>query len=549
MLVFLATAWQLLTGTQIVKHVGALAQFSISAFQVLALLQGAVLLFLGMSAAVIAVGQEKERRTIDLLLLTELTSAELVWGKLLASLWSVLMMLLAGAPVFMLLVVLGGVSLDQLLRMWSVTLVAIFACGSLGSTLAFWREKSFQSLSLAAVAIIALTLFAEAVLRYDLTDSLTRSEVDRWITALSPWHALLEAIRPRESDVEQLSAAWLFVWLAALATVLLNTLSVYRLRRWVLAQEPARTVSKPNDGASVHRDSVRRHTRTMWANPILWREIRTWAYGSRTLLVRVAYGALVACIAVAIYHLAQRGAPVGSFDLVLPLAPLLVVSLLLINAQAVTSLTSERDSKTLDLLLVTDLSPAEFVFGKLGGILYNTREMVLAPLILGGYLGYEQLIRGENLAYMLIGWLVLVAFTAMLGVHAGIHYVHSPSAIAVSLGTLFFLVIGIAVAMRMMIAFSGSFRFQLQPFLAAMVGGGIALHVALGGRNPSAAIRLAALSCPFATFYALTSFMLNYPLAAALSLGVAYSFTTAAMLVPALYEFDVATGRSGDYDG
>lgn len=549
MLVFLATAWQLLTGTQLVKHVGALAQFSISAFQVLALVQGVVLVFLGMSAAVIAVGQEKERRTIDLLLLTELTSAELVWGKLLASVWSALMMLLAGAPVFMLLVVLGGVSLDQLVRMGCVTLAAVVACGSLGSTLALWREKTFQSLSLTAVAILGVTLLAEGALRYDGTGSLAQAVPARWIIASSPWHALLEAIRPPESNAGQLSAAWLFVLHALLATGLLNTLSVYRLRRWVLAQEPARAVSTTNNGESVHRDSVRRHTRAMWANPVLWREVRTWAYGSRTLLVRVAYGALAASIAVAVHDLAQRGGPIGAFELARPIVPLLVISLLLINAQAVTSLTSERDARALDLLLVTDLSPREFVFGKLGGILYNTREMVLAPLILGGYLGYEQLISGENLVYVLLGWLVLVAFTAMLGVHAGINYVHSPAAIAVSLGTLFFLVVGIAVAMRMMVAFSGSFRFQLQPFLAAMVGGGIALHVALGGRNPSAAIRLAALSCPFATFYALTSFLLNYPLAAALSLGLTYSFTTAAMLVPALFEFDVATGRSGDYDG
>ena len=46
--------------------------------------------------------------------------------------------------------------------------------------------------------------------------------------------------------------------------------------------------------------------------------------------------------------------------------PLFVLSLMLINAQGVTSLTNERDAKALDLLLVTDVSAKEFVFGKLG---------------------------------------------------------------------------------------------------------------------------------------------------------------------------------------
>ena len=60
----------------------------------------------------------------------------------------------------------------------------------------------------------------------------------------------------------------------------------------------------------------------------------------------------------------------------------MLLSLVLVNAQAVTSLTSERDAQALDLLLVTDLTPKEIVFGKLGGVFYNTKEMVLLPMAL-----------------------------------------------------------------------------------------------------------------------------------------------------------------------
>ena len=37
--------------------------------------------------------------------------------------------------------------------------------------------------------------------------------------------------------------------------------------------------------------------------------------------------------------------------------PLFLLSLVLVNAQAVTSLTSERDTRAIDLLLVSDLTP------------------------------------------------------------------------------------------------------------------------------------------------------------------------------------------------
>ncbi len=150
----------------------------------------------------------------------------------------------------------------------------------------------------------------------------------------------------------------------------------------------------------------------------------------------------------------------------------------------------------------------------------------------------------ENLVFLLGGLAVLFAFAAMLGVHAGMNYVNSRSAIGISLGTVFFLFLGVATCMWMLVVFSGSFQAQLQPFLAFMLGGGIGLYVALGAKNPSAAIGVAAFVCPFATFYAITSFLLGHTLGVFLVTTAAYGFTTAAMLVPAIYEFDVAAGRT-----
>jgi len=95
-----------------------------------------------------------------------------------------------------------------------------------------------------------------------------------------------------------------------------------------------------------------------------------------------------------------------------------------------------------------------------------------------------------------------------------------------------------------MAAFSGSFQAQLQPFLAVMVGGGLGLYAVMGFRTPSAAKALAAFGCPLAAFYAITSFLLGYTLGVFLVVVGAYGFAAAALLVPALAEFDVATGRT-----
>jgi hypothetical protein len=262
------------------------------------------------------------------------------------------------------------------------------------------------------------------------------------------------------------------------------------------------------------------------------------------LFVRLAYLVLFALAAGSLHWMIRAGQlPVYAQGTVV-LVPLFLLSLILVNAQAVTSLTSERDAKALDLLLVTDLSPREIVFGKLGGVFFNTKEMVALPMALCVYLGASGAMSIENLVFLLGGLAVMYVFVAVLGIHAGISYGNSASAIGTSLGTLFFLTVGVAACMRIMIAFSGSFQAQFVPFFAFMVLGGAGLYVVLGARNPSAAIGVASFLCPFATFYAITSYLLESTLAMFLSMVAAYGFTTAAMLVPAIFEFDIATGKA-----
>jgi ABC-type transport system involved in multi-copper enzyme maturation permease subunit len=296
----------------------------------------------------------------------------------------------------------------------------------------------------------------------------------------------------------------------------------------------------------------KRASRRVWDNPVLWRETCTWAYGRKVLAIRMAYLVLFVMTAAGLYWSIARGAALGRGDelgtvipaAAKPLVPFFLVSLVMVNALAVTSITNERDGRSLDLLLVTDLSPKEFVFGKLGGVLWVTKEMVLLPMLLCCLLWFNGGLSLENLMYVLGGLAVMNVFVAMLGVHCGMAYANSRNAVGISMGTVFFLFLGVATCMLMMISFSGSFQTQLAPFLAFILGGGVGLYLSLGARNPSPAIGAASLLLPFATFYAITSFLLNYTLSVFLVTVATYGFTTAAMLMPAIGEFDIAMGRT-----
>jgi hypothetical protein len=132
----------------------------------------------------------------------------------------------------------------------------------------------------------------------------------------------------------------------------------------------------------------------------------------------------------------------------------------------------------------------------------------------------------------------------MLGVHTGMNYANSRTAIAMSIGTLLFLFLGVATCMRIMLAFSNSFDYQLTTFLGFIAGGSVGLHVALNWRLGSNALTAVALSLPLATVVAITSFLVGNYGAVFLLAVCTYGFATWAMLVPAIYVFDVATGRT-----
>src|SRR4029453_9770282 len=176
---------------------------------------------------------------------------------------------------------------------------------------------------------------------------------------------------------------------------------------------------------------------------------------------------------------------------------LALASLIIVNALAVTSITNERDGGSLDLLLVTDLSPKEFIFGKILGVAWVTKEMLVALLALCILLWGAGAVALENLVYSLLGLAVMDLFVIVLGIHCGLNYANSKTAVGVSLGSVFFLFLGVVTLILFMISFRGSFQTQLTPFLAFVAGGGVGLFVTLGSRNPSTAIGLASMLLPF----------------------------------------------------
>jgi ABC-type transport system involved in multi-copper enzyme maturation permease subunit len=536
------TASQAAFGWQQVRNVGDVARFGSLLFQILALVQLSLVLFFALLFAAGNVAQEKDHQTLILLLMTDLRRRELVLGKLFASLLMVAVLIAASLPPFILVHFLGGVSLDQIGWALAICGATALAAGSWGALVAFWREKTFQTLAISVLGVVLTVGVVEAIVGLAGADTLA----GRWIGLLDPYRALIGVLDPLAAhtglEPARVSAVGSVVAMLVLAVVL-NTVTILRLRVWNPSRSVAALTKLSEADAAAGKVAP---SRRIWSNPVIWREIRTRAYGRKVFVIKLVYVALALFAAA---YLA-RGAVSGDLVMNMISVPgfmfvgLCLLSLILINAQAVTALTTERDAKTLEALLMTDVTAREFIFGKLGGILYNTKELILIPAILVGYHVFAGGMSLENFVYVMAAFLVLVCFAAMLGLHSGLSYDKSRAAIANSLGTVFFLFIGIFIFMMLLVEARSSFFIQFQSFIVFIGVGSIALYTSLSRKNPSGALKISASVLPFLTFYAITEFLLAGTLGVCLSIVMAYGFTTLAMLVPAVSAFDVALGRT-----
>ena len=569
------TTWQATVGFSRDATLGETAAFGVLLFQIVAFVQLLLTLFFAALSAASAVSQEKDRRTFVLLLLTDMRDYEIVVGKLLGALLPITIQILVTAPVLAMLLLLGGIDPEQVIQAVLVLAAAAVASGSLGGLIALWREKTYQSIALSVLFLVLYICLTQAigVVGPLLAGSVNWTTVQAWF---DPFVAMISVLEPPAGGWAGLAPGYGFVLVMLAWCAILNGVGIWKLRQWNPSGEPIMQRETPTsletDESVELEKRAKAHAapgqaREVWANPVLWREIRTLAYGRRPLLVKFAFGLVLALILYFAVSELNRSGGRPAFAAAYGLVPVAVLSLLLISAQAVTSVTSERDGGCLDILLVTDISPFEFVFGKLLAVVYNTKEYLLPALLLAVFYA----IRGAltrtppgldaattfaanfgPLVAVLGSIVVLFAFAIVLGLHVSLRVENSRLAIVNTLGTVFFLSVGTLITIYLIVINGGSFANQWLSFIAFLILGIGGLLYVLSADRPSPALTIASVVCPLAMFYCVVNILIAKPgteesaepLMPFVALGGAFGFAISAMLVPLLSEFDVSLGRT-----
>lgn len=126
--VFSATA-ATQTGSVVQSSPGGLGS---QLFTFLVLFQVALIAFMTPALTAGAISGERERQTIDLLFVTPIPPFSIIWGKLLASMSFIVLLLAISVPLFSLVFLFGGIELDQVLEAFLVTAVTAMTLGFVG---------------------------------------------------------------------------------------------------------------------------------------------------------------------------------------------------------------------------------------------------------------------------------------------------------------------------------------------------------------------------------------------------------------------------------
>ena len=176
-------------------------------FIMLSFLQLALVLFItpGLTAGVIS--SERERQTLNIMLTTTQSSASIILSKLISSISYLLLLIIAGLPLYSFVFLFGGISPGQLLITISFYIFTMIAFGTVGVLLSTLIRKTIVSMVTAygvtlflagGTAFLAL-VFMQFANRYGYTGTPSTSPLAYFAAMLNPPIILLRTFEPEIS--------------------------------------------------------------------------------------------------------------------------------------------------------------------------------------------------------------------------------------------------------------------------------------------------------------------------------------------------------------
>jgi ABC-type transport system involved in multi-copper enzyme maturation permease subunit len=381
-----------------------------------------------------AIADEKERKTLEFLLATDLRNREIVLSKFASRVANLLLLVMAGLPILGLIQFLGGVDPNLVLAGFLITGLTIVSLASLSLLNSVMSKKSRDAIALTyfgGVAYLCLSALswllvdpslgiADFPSRGDWTSPVTVADLVHWFNAGNFISLLLELQRTY-STTGGISVALpglvrgyaIFHVVLCLACI---GWSIVRVRAIAIRQAQGATTK-----AFKRRLFVKPPIGT---HPMVWKEVFAERGLRLTLFMRillvVLVGASLVPAGLILFHPGQNQSGADLSDAMntwVRVAGTMVACLLLlaVASRAASSLSGERDRQTMDALLASPLSSDDIVFGKWLGNITSIRWgwlwlglIYVLGLVTGG-------LHPLALGLLVIAWFVYAGTISFIG--------------------------------------------------------------------------------------------------------------------------------------
>jgi ABC-type transport system involved in multi-copper enzyme maturation permease subunit len=315
----------MLLGTGSGNGLSALAKASTTLFISMSYLQLGLVTLLAPIFTAGAITQEKDSQTYDILLTTPLTNGQIVLGSLLSRLFFVTALLFSGVPIFAVTQIFGGVAISSIVSSFFIAAATAFVTGALAMAIAVLKVGTRRTIFgfylfivLYLVGMFVLDMVPQLQVAGHQTVSGTESHIS-WFTGLQPFLALKSILHdpaytpPLIGDLPENLQGWPFGWYLTnpsgfyittmfLLSFLLVTPSIVLMR--LMAQTTVTPVAWLITKISRGSGNKTRKPRTVWMNPVAWREAKTKGSAVRSSLLRYSFigaGLLGAVVLVWLY--------------------------------------------------------------------------------------------------------------------------------------------------------------------------------------------------------------------------------------------------------
>jgi ABC-type transport system involved in multi-copper enzyme maturation permease subunit len=345
------------------RSVEEYSQLGTSYFYALIGVELAVVMLAAPAATAGAICLDRSRGTLEHMLVTDLSDAEIVLGKLAARLMPVIALVTCSLPVLAISTFLGGIDLFATTLAFAVILaVAVFGC-TLALALSVWARKPHE------VILAVFMTWALLLLAFPIGGGIARSmgiygPCD-WLMLANPFYlACRPSVTPRAMDWSEY-AMFFAATLGSSAVLAMLTIRTMR---------PSAVRGRGRVATIAGLGVLGRLLRwlpgpSLDRNPILWRE---W-HRSRSPRVAALLGVLIGMTTVACGFEAfvvwnngvdWSGASPSVAGGVYAYMLQVIIGLMVLSAVAPMSLSEERQRGSLDILMTTPLSTRTIVVGK-----------------------------------------------------------------------------------------------------------------------------------------------------------------------------------------